>query len=511
MGARMTIRPTARPESAVASRPRGAAVCLALALLSGCVLGPDYQRPPVDIPETWRAEPTAPAEIANTEWWRTLGDPDLDRLIGLALEANKDLQLAVWRIAEYDARLQISRSALAPQIGYTALAERQRFSQERPTGGGGLQSGVGPIINNFAIGGLLSWEVDLWGKVQRANEAALAELLSKEDARRGVMLTVVTDVAANYVQLLELDQALWFARQALAKRIEAFELAQAKYRGGSTTKLFVEQTRAAVEVARSDVPLIERDIAVVESALSALLGRNPGPIKRRKIDLLKIPELPDGVPADVLSRRPDVLAAEQNLIAANARIGVAKTQYFPTLSLAAALGLASDNVRWLFAETARTGLLGAGLTGPIFSGGRIEGDIRQAEAIQKQMTVRYEQAVQTAVREVDDALVTRAKAGEREAAIDQQVAAHQEVSQLARVRYEGGQANYMEVIDADLAVFASQGRQAQGRRDTLLAAISVFKAMGGGWMVEYDKSRMPAMPSADAAQALLASEPKAQQ
>jgi len=217
--------------------------------------------------------------------------------------------------------------------------------------------------------------------------------------------------------------------------------------------------------------------------------------------------LPAGVPADLLTRRPDVMAAEQDLVAANAKIGIAMTRAYPTLSLGAALGQASDSTRWLLAETAKTGVLGAVFSGPLFDGGRNEAEVKQAEAVQKQMSVRYERTVQTALTEVDDALVTRSKSDQREAAMRRRVAAMEEIGKLARVRYAGGQATYMEVLDADMMVYEAQGREAQSRRDTLLAMIGVYKAMGGGWMVEQERRRAP--PVAEQAQTAI--ESRAQQ
>ena len=488
-----TDSPSARAQAdrAAAGRCSRVAAGVFLALLAGCTLGPDYKRPDLDLPPTWRAEPKNAADVVNTEWWKAFGDPHLDALIETALTANKDLRLATYRIAEFDARLQVSRAAAYPQVGYNGVAERQRFSQERPIGGGGVQPGVGPIINNFAIGAVFGWEIDLWGKVKRANEAALAELLASESARRGVMLTVVSGVATAYVQLLELDQQLAFAHQSVKNRRESLDLTVTKQLGGSATLLSVEQARVSLEAEQAEIPPIERDIAIVEAALSQLLGRNPGPVVRRKMDELALPQVPAGIPADVLARRPDVMAAEQNLIAANARIGVAKTGYFPTLSLATAIGLATDNLSWLFAETARTGLIGASLAGPIYNAGRTEGDIRQAEAIQQQMQVRFEQSVQTSLREVEDALVTRSKAGQREALLDRQAVSQREASRLTRVRYEGGQMTLLDVLDAELKLQGAEKLQAQGRRDTFLALVSIYRAMGGGWMVEYEKRHAP--------------------
>jgi multidrug efflux system outer membrane protein len=465
---------------------------VAAAGLVGCTLGPDYKRPELPPTGTWRAELPSGADLANTAWWQAFGDADLDAYIDTALDANKDLILASYRIEQFDSRLQISRAAAYPQVGYAGAAGRERRSEERPNG---LPPGASPIVNNYELGGNFSWELDLWGKVRRSNEAARADLLSTQEGRRGVMLTVVSSVATSYVQLLELDQQLAIAQQSLSNRREALTLADTRYKGGSGTRLSVEQARVELETVAAALPLIERDIATVENALSGLLGRNPGSIKRRRLDALAVPQMPQGVPADVLTRRPDVMAAEQNLVAANARIGVAKTEYFPTLSLTAALGLGADTPHWLWAETARTGSFGAGLVGPIFSGGRIEGDIRQAEAIQKQMEVLYQLAVQNALKEVEDALVTRDKSGAREATLGRQVDAQQEVTKLARLRYEGGQSTFMEVLNADLVLYSAQGRQAQSRGATLAALVSVYKAMGGGWMVEQEKLRAPSTPA----------------
>lgn len=476
---------------------RRACVCAAVIALAGCVLGPDYKRPDVPLPKAWHAEPMDAADLANTDWWKAFGDADLDALIDAAIDANNDLKLATLRVAAFDARLQVSRSANYPQIGYDVAAQRRRFSQEQPTGGGGLQSGVGPIVNNFALGAILNWEVDLWGRVQRSNEAALADMMGSEDARRGVMLTVVSSVAASYVELVALDKELAIAQKALANRKEALALMKTKYEGGSGTRLAIEKARAAVEATSAEIPPIETSIARTEGALNLLLGRNPGPVARRSLDALALPRIPQGVPADVLTRRPDVMAAEQDLIAANARIGIAKTAYFPTLSLAAAIGLASDDLRWLFAETARTGIAGAVLGGPIFTGGRVEGEIREAEINQQQMAVRFEQAVQVALQEVEDAFVTRAKSGERDDAMGRRVDALRDAGKLARVRYEGGQSTFMEVLETEFEIYGAENVQTQSRRDTSLALITVYKAMGGGWMVEQDKRRASPAPAGD--------------
>lgn len=465
---------------------------LALAMvasLSACTMGPDYRRPDLPLPPAWRVSVPDAADLANTDWWKAFGDPQLDTLIETALQANKDLLLATMRVEQYDARLQVSNSARYPTVGYSVAGQRERRSQERPNG---LRPGDSPSLNNYEISGNLTWELDLWGRVRRANEAARAELLGTEEARRGVMLSVVSGVASTYLKLVELDERLAIARQALKNRQDALELTDQRFKGGSGTRIAVEQARAAVETEAARIPPIERDIADLENAMAALLGTNPGPIQRRRIEALATPQMPQGVPADVLTRRPDIMAAEQELIAANARIGVARTAYFPVLSLNAILGLAADDVKWLFAETARTGNFGGGLAGTVFSGGRIEGNIREAEAYQKETVVRYERAVLGALVEVETALVARSKNGEREATDARRVRIQQELARLVRLRYEGGQSTFIDVLDAELKVLDMQEQQLQSRRDTLLSLVSVYKSMGGGWMVERDKRRAAA-------------------
>jgi multidrug efflux system outer membrane protein len=461
-------------------------------LLAGCTtLGPDYKRPEVELPKVWRVDPANAADTVNTDWWQAFGDAELDRLIETALESNKDLLIATQRIEQSMAQLQISNSANYPQITYNGSAERQRRSQERPNG---LAPGVSASLSNYELSTNLAWELDLWGKVRRANEAARAELLSTQEGRHAVMLTVVATLANTYVQLVELDHRLLVARLVVKNRQDLVVLLDQKYRGGSTTLLAVEQARVEVELNRAEIPPVERQIATLENAVSILLGRNPGPVARRKLDQLKLLQLPQGVPAHVLERRPDVMAAEQDLVAANARIGVARTQYFPTISLNAILGLAADTPRWLWAETARDGNYGAGLTGPIFNGGRIEGNIKEAEATQRLMAVRFEQVVQTALRETEDALVSRTKSGEREDALGRQLAALQEVARLSKLRYEGGQSTLTDVLEADRKVFIAQSQLAESRRDTLQALVAVYKAMGGGWMMKRDKQTDPPPP-----------------
>jgi len=470
-------------------RRRGLALACAavVVLLSGCTtLGPDYRRPDLPLPQTWRSAQPDARDAADTAWWRAFGDPSLDALISSAIDANKDLMLATLRVEQFDARLQISRADARPQAGYMASAKHQRYSEQRPVL---LPPRIDPIQDAFELGTNLSWELDLWGRVRRANEAARADLMASQDARRAVMLTVVTSVATSYVQLLALDHELELARQARKNRGDALALVEKKYEGGAATRLDVAKARAAMYDVSVAIPDLERQVATLENAISLLLGRNPGAVARGTLQGLVLPPVPQGIPSDVLARRPDVMEAEQNLVSANARIGVAKAQYFPTISLTGLLGLGSNELGNLLQHSATTGSVGAGLLGTIFSGGRIKGDIRETEAIQKQMLVKYQQAVQTALREVEDALVFRAKAGEIATAGEQQVAALRDALQLSSARYDGGQSSYLDVLDAQQDLYEAQDKQVERQRDTYLALVSIYKAMGGGWMLEQDRVR----------------------
>ena len=472
--------------------------CAAVAMLSGCTtLGPDYKRPDVPLPQAWRSEQANAKDVVNTAWWQAFGDPALDELIAGAIDANKDLMLATLRVEQFDARLQISRADGRPQAGYKASAQHQRYSEERPVL---LPPRIDPIQDAFELGANLSWELDLWGRVRRANEAARADLMASEDARHAVMLTVVTSVATSYIQLLSLDHELELARETGKNRSDALSLVQKKYEGGAATRLDVAKAKAAMYDVSVAIPDLERQVAALENAISLLLGRNPGPVKRGKLQALALLPVPQGIPSDVLARRPDVLEAEQNLISANARIGVAKAQYFPTISLTGLLGLGSNELGSLLQHSATTGSIGAGLLGTIFSGGRIKGDIRETEAMQKQMLVKYQQAVQTALSEVEDALVFRAKAGEMATAGEQQLDALRDALQLSGARYEGGQSSYLDVLDAQQDLYEAQDQQVGRQRDTYLALVSIYKAMGGGWMVAQDQIRAARTTDTAAAQ-----------
>jgi len=455
--------------------------------LAGCItpMGPNYKRPAVPLPTTWRVDLPQAAEVANTEWWRAFGDENLNRLIEQALIANSDLLIATARVEQFAARLETTHSEYYPQLGTDLGYERDQRSEEIPEI---LRPGQPPTYNTFKGLLTISYEFDIWGRVRRANEGARAQLLSQEQTRHGVMLTVVTSVASTYFELLAADRELEIAEQTLASWKSSWDLTDRKFHGGSATDISVGVMNAQYEDQAAVIPDVEHRIAFLEDSLSELLGENPGAIPRGHLSQLQLMDIPSDIPGHVLTRRPDVMAAEQDLVAANATIGIAKTEYFPTFSLTGYYGQASDMTQWLLAKTARTGDLALDLVGPIFTFGRVEGDVRKARAETKEQELHYLQTVQTALKEVNDALVFSQQSRIRYNALHRHVVARQSVLEITKMRYTGGSSTDLDVFDADREVYAAQNEELSGRLDEYLALVSVFKAMGGGWMQGEDQA-----------------------
>jgi multidrug efflux system outer membrane protein len=481
---------------------RAAAALLAKtapALLAGCTIGPAYQRPEISAPERWRIDYQGAADLANTAWWERFEDPALDALIRTALEENKDLLIAAARVEQYKARLDVDRSAFFPRVGYGAAAGRERLSENRPIP---LPRGTDTTNDSYEVGVIANWELDVWGRIRRSTEAARAELLSNIEYRHGVILTLVTDVASSYVQLLALDKDLEIAQRTLDSRTQSLRLFEQKYAGGAVSALELAQVRSSYEEAAAAIPETRRRIALLENALSVLVGRNPADIIRgRKLDGLASPPVPSGIPADVLANRPDVRGAEQDLIAANARIGVARSQYFPTISLTGLFGYASTDLGDLVDSASAFGRLGANAIGEIFTGGRISGQVRETEEIRRQLVLRYQQAIQSALRDVEDALVSHQTLGEQVISENRRVEALRDYARLAWTRFEGGQTDYLAVLDAERTLFNAEIRQNEVRRDLHAALIDIYRAMGGGWQVAIVGQAPTGEPSAGSADA----------
>lgn len=461
----------------------GGAVVLAgalSALLAGCTIGPDYVRPQVAAPAAFRFEPETVADTANTAWWKQFGDPVLDQLIDTALANNLSVTIATANVEQALALITQTRSALFPQVGYGANGERLRSP------GTGLVAAIPNYPNPQSTYQALltaSWEIDLWGRIRRLSESAQANALASGDARRGVILTLVSSVATSYLQLRGLDEQLATARRTLATYAESVRLYQLQFKYGQTSQMTVAQVQSQYETAASQIPLIETQIAQTENALSVLLGRAPGPIPRGKsINDLALPPVPAGLPSALLERRPDLMQAEQALVAANARIGAAKALYFPTISLTGVLGSSSADLSNLFQGPTRTWNYAGQLVGPIFTFGAVSGQVAQAEAARDAALQNYRLSIQNAFADVDNALVATQKLAQQLAAQQRLVEALREYSRFARLQYDGGYAPYSTVLQAEQLLFPAELQLAAVRTQLVSSAGNVYKAMGGGWV-----------------------------
>jgi multidrug efflux system outer membrane protein len=454
------------------------------AALGGCTVGPDYVRPEIDAPQTFRYEEKDARELADTEWWKQFGDPVLDGLIDEALANNKSALIAAANVQAAAAVLTQTRSAFFPQIGYQGNAVRQRFSERSATP-------LSPAIPNpqTAYEALLgaSWELDLWGRIRRLSESARASALATEEARRGVILSLVASVATSYLQLRSLDYQLEITQRTLAAYAESVRLFELQFKYGQISQLTLEQARSQYEAAAAAIPQIERDIALTENAISLLLGRNPGAVARGKVlTALDLPGVPSGVPSQLLERRPDIAQAEQQLIAANAQIGAARAQYFPTISLTGTLGSASGQLSNLFSGPARVWSYAGALAGPIFSGGLISGQVAQAEASQQAALVNYQAVIQSAFADVENALLSREKLTTQVEAEARRVKALAEYARLAKLQYDGGYTDYLTVLNAQQQLFPAEITYAQDLGQKYNSIVNLYKSMGGGWVDRAD-------------------------
>lgn len=444
---------------------------------SGCMIGPDYLRPVIDSPQSWRVSDETAKDLANSAWWEQFNDPVLNDLIATALRENKDLMIASARIDEYAGRYGVTRSQLFPQIGLGYDVTKQKNTIPGTT--------VKGTYNSYETFLSASWEIDLWGKIRRQSEAARAQIVATEEGRQGVILTLVSSVANNYVTLRSLDRQLEIAKATAKTRGESYQVFQDRYSGGVISQLELSQNRSQYDEALASIPVIEKTIAQQENALSLLLGRNPGPIARGKnIDELAPPTTPEGLPSSLLERRPDLREAEQNLIAANAQIGAAKAAFFPSISLTGLLGVASGGLSNLFHSESKVWQYGAAVNLPIFTGGSLFGQLQVAEAQQQQALYSYQKAIQQAFSEVNNALVDQEKTRVQLAAQADEVKSLVLYAELARLRYDNGYTSYLEVVDAERSLFGVQQSYTQTKQTLLQAAINTYKAMGGGWTDE---------------------------
>ncbi|MGH7331625.1 MAG: efflux transporter outer membrane subunit [Candidatus Rokuibacteriota bacterium] len=453
-----------------------------LVVIAGCAVGPDYRRPEMGTPAAFRGEagpPEAPS-FADLPWWEVFRDPVLKGLIQDALAGNYDLRIAVARVGQARALAGVARADFFPWIDYNAGVQRNRGvfkfvpEFELPAGG----------TDNLFIGGLsATWEIDVWGRIRRANEAARAELLATEEARRGVLLSLVSDVAQAYFTLLALDLRLSIAHSATDSFQRTYTLFRRRFEAGVASTLQTSRAEGALASTAATIPDLERQIAMRENQINVLLGRDPGPVPRGVllVEQQMPPVVPPGLPSVLLERRPDVREAEQRLVKANAQIGVAKAAFFPRIGLTALLGAVSPELSALTSGTASLWALAGSLTGPIFQGGRIREGYRASLAAWEQANLAYEVTAIRAFQEVSDALVSLQKLAQFEAEQARSVTALEQSVRVANRRYFGGLASYYEVLEAQQLLFPAQDTLARIRRDRFLALVGLYKALGGGW------------------------------
>src|SRR5438105_792787 len=460
-----------------ASRVRTCVLALLLAApLSACMVGPDYRRPEVDVPAAWRLGATEAVEIANIAWWDQFQDPVLSELVRTALANNKDLEIATASVDQAAAQYGIVRSAQFPQVNAGVSAVRERSSANAPLPGGRTFSDYG--VNLSA-----SFELDVWCKLRRATESARASLLTSQQGRGTVVLTVVTTVASGYIHLRALDRQLEIAQRTSQSLGEAARLQRVRFEEGAVPASDYQQAESQYREAVARVPELEREIAQQENFISVLLGHNPGLIPRgRDIDALLFPAVPDGLPASLLQRRPDIRQAEQNLIAANADIGVAKAAYFPDISLTALLGLESAQLSDLFKGPSKVWSFGAGVLQPIFNAGRIRSQVAQAEALQRQALYTYQKSIISAFQDVENALIARTKFGQIREEQAKNVEALRRFRELAELRYREGATIYLEVANAEQSLFNAQLAYVVTQAQLFQSYANLYKAMGGGWI-----------------------------
>jgi outer membrane protein, multidrug efflux system len=462
-------------------------IVVAAVTLAGCTVGPNYNRPQVAVPQSFRAPEPVPesqgASLADLKWFEVFRDPQLDDLIKVALVQNYDLRDAVARIDVARANLGITRSNQYPQVSASGDLQFTRLSRNGQTP---LPASFVPNQNRNwgeAALNLLSFQVDLWGQLRRATEASRANLLSADWNRKTVITTVVSQVATNYFQLLELDSELRISQITLDSRQESLKLTLSREAHGIATELDVRQAEQLVDTAAESIPQLKQQSEQTENQVSLLLGKNPGSIERgrRFSEEALVPEVPAGLPSALLERRPDIRAAEQALIAANANIGVAKAAYFPQISLTGSIGGQSSTLANLFSGPNSTWSFVPQLTQPIFTAGRLKNNVRLAEAQRQDAQIAYEKSISTAFQEVSDALIAHQRT--RESRIEQQklVIALQDRKRLAYRRYEGGVDTQLNALDADRDLLSAELTLEQIRYAELVSVVQLYNALGGGW------------------------------
>ena len=449
-------------------------------LLPGCAVGPNYQRPKVSVPTGYRsAEASAQqASIADLPWWEVFKDSRLRELVQTALANNYDLRIAVTRIEQSRQIAAQARAQYFPFLNYGATA-----SDGKNEFAGGVVPNEGQTRGAFAAAASVAWEADLWGRIRRENEAVRAQYLATEQARRAVMLSLVSDVAQAYFELLDLDLQLDIAKQTTESFSQTVSLFTHRLEGGVASKLDTSRAEAAHATASAIIPELERQIALKENQISVLLGNNPSPVPHsaKLLDQVVPPDIPSGLPSALLERRPDILAAEEQLRSANAQIGVATANFFPRIGLTALFGRASSPLDSLSSGQATVWSVAGNIAGPIYQGGALRAQKRQAVAFWEQSKLQYAQTAQLAFQDVSNALVSRMKYEAIRAEQARAVQAYQESVKVSLQRYIAGKASYFEVLDAQLQLYPAENALAFTELNRRAVVVQLYKALGGGW------------------------------
>jgi len=456
-----------------------------LALLSfGCAVGPNYHRPALQQPLAFRGAPAGSPSvdsIADTKWPAVFNDQQLNVLLATALADNYDLRIAAARVLQARAQYGIARSNIFPTL--TGSANNTTLRQSSVGSIIFVPSGTNLDVNSTSAGFNLSWELDVWGRLRRLNEVARAQYVATEEGRRAVITTLIGDITNNYFYLLESDSELAISRRTLEVAQRSLDLTQIRRQGGVATSLDVRQAEQFLYTATATIAAAERNIEQFENLLSLLAAKNPGPIARGKTltDFTAPPTVPPGLPSTLIERRPDIRQAEQQLIAANANIGAAKALYFPQITLTGLLGTQSRALTGLFTRPSENFSIAPDATIPIFNAGRIRNGVRYSEAQQQEALSVYQKSVNTALREVSDALVAYNRTTQQRAQEELLVKALEDTQRLSDIRYRGGIDSYLQVLDAERNLFTGQLDLARLRRDELSAIVNLYRALGGGW------------------------------
>ena len=463
---------------------------LFLAVLAGCAVGPDYKRPELNAPAAFRPAATGTNDLSATNsladlgWWQVMNDPQLQNYITEALTNSWDIKIAAARVLQAEASARVTRSQFMPTIGVGGDWSTTRTSENGPST---IPPGVNPVRDYGSVyGAMAGYEVDLWGRIRRANEAARAQLLATQDAQQTVRQTLVAQVAGAYLSLLELDYEMEIAQRTYSIRTNSLQLTEARQEGGVASKQDVYQAQILVFTAEASIANTHRLIEQQENELSILLGRNPGSPLRGEGFLHQKLEVtvPPGLPSDLIERRPDIRAAEQQLVAANADVGQAKAAFFPKVTLTGFYGFQSVALSDLFKSGSQTWQFGPAVSFPLFTGGALRGNLKLARARFDEAVALYQKTVQNSFREVSDSLIAYQRTREFRARQEDLTQANRNAADMASVRYDGGVTSYLEVLYNEQELFAAEFNLAQARLSELLSVVALYRSLGGGWQTE---------------------------